>query len=62
MIVEIWKDDQGYRMNFQDSDFELTDIAYRKLIEAMTDMEEQPVRNGEGEGLYETIALDLEEK
>ena len=60
MLVEIWKDNEGVRMSFEDSDFELTGIAYHKLIEAMRDVQEQEI-DEDDEGIYETIALDLEE-
>lgn len=59
MLVEMWKDVDGYRLTFGDSEFALSPIAYKKLIDSLSEFEDQDV-TGE-EGMYESLQLDLED-
>lgn len=54
MQIEVWKDDNGYRIDLEDPSFELTHEAFTSLIAILDDCRamEEP---------YKVIMLDLEE-
>ena len=61
MLVEMWKDPNGYRLKFEEQEFDLSTIAYAKLVDSLGAFEQEEVADDE-EGTYESLELDLEDK
>lgn len=56
MKIEMWKDEDGYRVVMEDSEFDLTSPAFASLVEML----DQARAMDDGE--YRVVALDLSEE
>lgn len=60
MLIEMWQDKGGFRFRFEDSEFDLTAIAFQQLIDSLSGFLDQSM-GADDEGLYESLQLDLED-
>ena len=59
MLMQIWKDEMGFRLQLEDSEYDLSPEAYQQMVKTMGEFEDEPI--SDEESTYTSLQLDLED-